>query len=380
MIMRWIAVLSVLTLVGCGSAPYQTAAELDPTFESRVELSRDWTRKLQENSGFPMRQPFTPVVIANAVYAVINTGALAQMSLTTGQLEAQWDLGESVSIGLATDGTSLYWGSENGDMVAMDLSGNELWRARLTSRALSLPIIVGSVVYVQTQDGYLVALDQKTGQQLWVYDDGVPRLTLHGDASPVVANGQLMTSFASGRVVSFDPATGDQLWSQNVGQISGRSDLERLNDADGSPVIVNGTLLLASSYQGETLLIDTQTGRTLTRYNVGSRHGVVPFADTLVIIDNDDVIVGVSPKNGEQLWSIDSLKYRRLTDAVNWQGLVAFGDSFGWLHLVDPVSGDLVARFPSDHLGLSGKPVVEGNILLVQGDSGRLKAFSILGR
>ena len=379
MLKRWTTIVSLLVLVGCGSAPYQPATALDPAFESQLDLSRDWFARLQEN-GFPMRQPFAPVVVNDSVYAVINTGVISQMSLATGRLLSQWQLGESVSIGLASDGAQLYWGSENGELVSMDLQGTEQWRARLTSRALSLPLISAGIVYVQTQDGYLVALDQKTGQQIWVYDDAVPRLTLHGDASPIIANGQLMTSFASGRVVSFDPSSGDQMWSQNVGQISGRSDLERLNDADGSPVIVNGTLLLASSYQGETLLIDTQTGRTLMRYSFGSRHAVVPFSDVLVIIENDDVIVGVSPKSGEQLWRTDSLKYRRLTDAVSWQGYVAFGDSFGWLHLLDPTTGELVARFQSDHLGLSGKPVVVDKTLLLQGDSGRIKAFSILGR
>lgn len=379
MVKRWAVIVSLLTLVGCGSAPYQPATALDPAFESSLNLSRDWTARLQDN-GFPMRQPFAPVVVNESIYAVINSGVVTEMSLATGRVVSQWQLGESVSIGLASDGDHLYWGSENGALVSMDLQGTEKWRANLTSRALSLPLVSAGVVYVQTQDGFLVALDRKTGQQIWVYDDAVPRLTLHGDASPIFANGQLMTSFASGRVVSFDPNSGDQMWSQNVGKISGRSDLERLNDADGSPVIVNGTLLLASSYQGETVLIDTQTGRLLMRYDFGGRHAVVPFADALVVIENDDAIVGVSPQSGEQLWRIEDLKYRRLTDAVSWQGYVAFGDSFGWLHLLDPTTGALVARFPSDHLGLSGKPVVVGQTLLMQGDSGRIKAFSILGR
>lgn len=379
MTLRWVSVFLLAVLVGCGSAPFQPATPLDPTFVSTLKLSRDWTVRLQDGT-FPMRQPFAAVEIAGLVYAVTYSGRVSSMSATVGIIDQQWELGEPVSIGLATNGIALFWGSENAELVSMDVHGKELWRAVLTSRALSLPTVGANVIYVQTQDGYLAALDQSTGEQLWVYDDGVPRLSLHGDASPVLANGQLIAAFASGRVVGFDPITGEQLWAQNLGQASGRSDLERINDADGLPVLVNSNLLLASSYQEETLLIDTQSGAPLKRYGYGSRHGVVPFSNQIVVLLNDDRLVGIAPKTGDLLWQNDSLQFRRLTDATQWQGYVAFGDSFGWLHLLDPETGALVARFQSDHLGLSGKPVAVGENLYVQGDSGHLKAFHIIGR
>ncbi len=378
MILRWVSVFALVVLVGCGSAPFQPATPLDPTFVSTLTLSRDWTVSLQDGT-FPMRQPFAPVTVAGLVYAVTDLGRVTGIRAESGVIDRQWELAVPVSIGLATNGTALFWGSQNGALVSMDLNGVELWRAVLTSRALSLPTVGGGLVYVQTQDGYLVALDESTGEQLWVYDDGVPRLSLYGDASPLLANGQLIAAFASGRVVGFDPATGEQLWAQNLGQASGRSDLERINDADGIPVVVNSSLLLASSYQEETLLIDTQTGAPLKRYGYGSRHGVIPFADQVVVLLNDDRLVGIAPKTGDLLWENDSLQYRRLTDATAWQGYVTFGDSFGWLHILDPKTGTLVARFPADHLGISGKPVSAGENLYVQGDSGHLKAFHILG-
>lgn len=371
--------ISVLTvLVGCSSnSAYYPATPLDENFQPEVNLQRNWFYHFQE-SNFPIRLPLIPVVVSDQVFAVTDQGRVHGLDVKTGKANISWQIGEAISSGLSTDGSYLYTGTNNADLISMDLLGTERWRAKLTSRVLSLPAFTNDFVFVQSQDGYLAALDRKSGQQVWIYDSGNPRLTMFGDASPVVVDKQVIASFASGKIVGFEIITGRVLWSQNLGKNSGRTDLERINDSDATPVVVNKNMVFGNSYQEEILLISLETGLPVKRYKFGSRHSVLPFPNELIILANDDVLISLNPENGEIKWKNESFQYRKLSKPVSWQGYIAFGDSLGWLHLVDPITGKAISRYDSDHLGIAGSPVVVGEQLLVQGESGRLKSFSIL--
>lgn len=377
MSLRPVLFILIFAISACSSNNnYQVATALDATFEPTIKLQRDWVYYVQDNA-MPSRLPLQPVVVNDMVFAVNEAGQIHGLRLDTGRPVLSWELGESVSSGLASNGSDLFVGTLNGELISMDLAGNENWKAKLTSRAISLPATSANSLFVQTQDGYLAALDLKTGQQLWIYDSGIPRLTMFGDAQPVVVGSQVIASFASGKIYGFEAATGQVLWSQNLGKLTGRTDLERINDADATPVPVNKNLVFGNSLNEEILLISLETGLPVKRYNVGSRHSVIPFEDYLVIIKNDDTVIGLSPQTGEILWENNDFQYRNLTDGVSWQEYIVVADSFGWLHLLDPVTGTPVARYQTDYLGVAGKPVIADSQLLVQGEAGRLKSFSI---
>ncbi|MDP1346662.1 PQQ-binding-like beta-propeller repeat protein, partial [Klebsiella pneumoniae] len=76
-----------------------------------------------------------------------------------------------------------------GEVVALDSStGEEKWRARVTSEVLAAPATNGDVVVVQTQDDRLIGLDASTGNQRWLYDNTPAVLTLRGTSGPIVTN------------------------------------------------------------------------------------------------------------------------------------------------------------------------------------------------
>lgn len=370
-------ILLVTMLTACGSPMPRQVTPLSETFESSVELTRDWFYFLHAPGDPYNRFAFEPVSVQGVLYTANAKGQIFVIDVESGHLMAQWDIGESISYGLTTDGQHLYVSTNNAEFIAMDLAGNEVWRSKLTSRVLSKAAFTNQFVYAQSQDGYLVALDRKTGQQAWLFDSGNPKLTLFGDASPIIAGNQVVASFASGRIQAFDQATGEVVWSQELGQAKGRTDLKRINDSDASPVSVNQKFVFGHSLQDEILLISLENGRPVKKYNYGSSHSVIPFVDTLVIQLNDDSVVGLHPQTGDLLWENRDFLYRELSDAAIWQGYMAFGDKLGWLHLIDPKTGIAVSRIQVEHIGISGKPLSLGDRLIVQGESGRLKSYSM---
>lgn len=83
----------------------------------------------------------------------------------------------------------------------------------------STPIMVGGVLYVSTAWSKAYAFDARTGKQLWGFDPHVPPETLpRGCCDAVnrgvsVANGRVFLGTYDGRLIALDAKTGKQLWS-----------------------------------------------------------------------------------------------------------------------------------------------------------------------
>lgn len=83
----------------------------------------------------------------------------------------------------------------------------------------STPIMVDGVLYVSTAWSKAYAFDARTGKQLWGFDPHVPPETLpRGCCDAVnrgvsVANGRVFLATYDGRLIALDAKTGKQLWS-----------------------------------------------------------------------------------------------------------------------------------------------------------------------
>ncbi len=115
-------------------------------------------------------------------------------------------------------------GTLKGEVIAMDAtSGEEKWRARVTSEVLAPPATNGSVVVVQTQDDRIVGFDASTGSQLWIYESTPAVLTLRGTGAPLATNRLAVAGLSTGKVVALDITNGVPVWEQRVAIPQGRS-------------------------------------------------------------------------------------------------------------------------------------------------------------
>jgi len=270
-------------------------------------------------------------------------------------------------------------GTSNGEVVALsDQDGSEKWRARVSSEVRSVPKVGMGVVVVHTIDGKLYAMDASDGKVKWVYDRSIPVLTLHGNSSPVISGSAVICGFASGKLIAFDLESGQQIWESTIAVPTGRSELERMGDIDGDPVLQNGMIYVAT-YQGQLAAVSEDTGDVVWRRKLSSYAGLGADFDNLYVSDAEDKVWAIDPRNSSSLWKQSKLHGRKLSAPAVLGEYVVVGDFEGYLHWMSPEDGHLVARIRVGDAPISSPPVVDGKVAYVLGDGGELAAIAISG-
>ncbi len=123
---------------------------------------------------------------------------------------------------MTTDGQRVYAIFATGDLVALDMSGKQLWAKNLGmpknhyGHSSSLIMYRNSLIvqWDQSQGASVKAFNGETGEMVW----NTPRPVRISWASPVLVNtGNRMELILSAdpNVASYDPATGNELWKLN---------------------------------------------------------------------------------------------------------------------------------------------------------------------
>lgn len=88
------------------------------------------------------------------------------------------------------------------------------------------------------------------GQQLWTYNLPNVQFSLRGMAKPVALDAQTaIIASANAYVYALDILSGVPRMQRRVAVSDGRSDIQRLNDIDGDPVIA-GQFLVTTRFSG----------------------------------------------------------------------------------------------------------------------------------
>ena len=262
-------------------------------------------------------------------------------------------------------------------MLALNAGDGALvWKAEVSSEVLSVPQIDLDKVIVQTADGNVTALDAEDGSQLWIYDRSVPVLTLRGTSTPAVQLGLVVAGFANGKLVALSADQGFVVWESSVAIPQGRSELERIVDIDGDPVIV-GTAVYVTTYQGRVAVIDLENGNAGWQRDMSSHVGLgVDFSQVYVTDDNSHVWA-LSRSSGASEWKLDQLQNRQLTVPEPFSDYVAVGDVEGYLHLLSRYDGHIAARVRVDRKGIKARPLALNDVLYVYGNGGKLAAYRL---
>jgi outer membrane protein assembly factor BamB len=160
--------------------------------------------------------------------------------------------------------------TEEGEVIVLSSEdGSELWRAKVSSEVSSAPQFNQELAVFQLINGQVVAFDAATGEHVWTFDSLVPRLTLRGTSAPVVAGDVTFAGFANGKMVAIDNVKGTALWENRIALPQGRSELERMVDIDGKPLLFENVLFM-SSYQGRLVALNPFRAQIIWAQDVSS--------------------------------------------------------------------------------------------------------------
>ena len=381
-IKKFIFLLSIFTLSSCSSLGWLKFwdgedEEEGPTQLYQVSDNRKLDREWSVSNGNDISYGrLIPAVYDGTVFYINSLGYVSAVDLETGKLQWSKNTQDIVSTGLDVTFKTISYGTLDGSLVALShTDGNEIWRSSTSSESLSPPANSGSHLIIQTIDGRVAGYELKTGKRDWFHQTVLPSLTLRGTSSPFMEQGFIFTGFASGKVAMIYPDSGAIRLELPVAINEGKSELERIIDIDGRPIIVDNTLI-AASYQGNITAINLRDGRPTWQEEISTVKDLTSNGNRVVAVDSKDIVKAFGTATGAIIWEQEDLKLRKLTSPASISNLVVVGDLEGYVHLLNAQSGNFEGREKVSRNAIT-EIISQGNYLLIVDTAGRVQKFSL---
>ncbi|WP_154124003.1 outer membrane protein assembly factor BamB [Grimontia hollisae] len=366
-----VALLGVL-LTGCAGEEDSIQMAPVPAVDSEFTPAQVWKTRVGDGVGNYFTN-LSPVEAYGKIFAADREGVVQAINVEEGSLLWRVDLGDVTPVllsgGLTAAYSKVYVGTETGNLIALDEeTGETVWQVNAGGEILSKPLADESLVIVNTSRGELAAFDAESGEERWRISSDVPNLTLRGDSSPVSTAGGVFWGMANGRLGAAFIENGNIIWQQPIASPKGATEIDRLVDVDATPVI-DGALLYAVGYNGQLVAIDLRSGRSVWKRNYSSSTDFLVAGSYLFLITDKDHVIAVDVRSGTEIWQNRELEYRQLTPPASISGYVVVGDAEGYLHWMDPSSGEFVAQQKIDSSGIAVSPLnVEDGYIVITRD------------
>ena len=389
-----ITLTSLIGLAGCHSFKKENVEPPTPLakdFKPTVKVTRLWRTSVGDGAG-ESGVRLRPSVADGVLYADSTDGKLAAIDANTGK--TLWSKSSRThgwfgwgdkkrkdamyAGGPVVVGDLLAVGTLDGHVYGVNAKdGAPRWEAELDSEVLASPAIAGDLVVVRTEDGRVYGLDAATGKRRWVYDQGnVPLLSLRGNGGLLVANGVVFFGSDDGKLDALRLDNGSKLWEQRLASGEGRTEIDRLDDADGS-VLLDGTTLYAAAYHGNLAAVDGPSGRPLWTHPFSTFVSLALGGNAIYGVDDNSQVWAFDKSGGADIWKNAALKYRWLTGPAVQGDYVVVGDLDGYVHWLQTGDGALAARERLSSKAIRAQPLVVGDTVYVEDVKGHIGAYRL---
>ena len=289
------------------------------------------------------------------------------------RLQPVWTLSTGMSNGHEAapivNGGVMFVSTSFNQVLALDAkSGTVLWRYRSTaptgvrgkpvSRGVAL---YGDKVFTVLTEAVLVALDAKTGKEVWRTIVGNNSIGEYMTAPPLIADGKLVTGISGGDganrgfVAAYDPETGRELWKTYMTPSPGEPGSETWRGDDwktgGAATWVTG------NYDPETNLVYWGVGNGYPWVGFARPGDNLYTASTVAIDVATGTIRGHFQYTPNESWDWDEVSPPILVDYSRGgrtiKGLINFARS-GYLYFLERTNGPI--KF------VEGMPYVQQNV------------------
>ena len=319
---------------------------------------------------------FTPAVVENTLVLAGGDGAIARVESATGRQLWRIKAESALTAGVGSDGTMIAVGADKGMVLTFDMDGKPLWKAQASSEILSSPVVGSGMVVVRSIDNRIIGLDAKTGEKKWTVQRVAPPLTLRTAPGMVVVGKEVIISQPGGKLLALNMVTGAARWEVAVGESRGATELERVTDVGGAPVLFDKDVC-AVAYQGRVGCFDVTTGSSRWTKDFSSDVGVSVDQRFVFAVDDKGSVSAFNREGGASAWKNDKLGFRRLSTPISFGRAVAVGDYQGYVHFLSREDGAFLARAATDGSAIASPPLVAGTNLIFQTQSGTVTAIAV---
>ncbi|RKP52427.1 outer membrane protein assembly factor BamB [Trinickia fusca] len=364
--------MTVLVMTACSSTKDERRIPTPlANFKPALNVERAW--KTSVGSGG--RYLFAPVAVGDAIYAAGKSGSVEKIDGKSGQQIWRAKLDTDLTAGVGSDGKFTAVGGTRGGVYALDADGKLLWKSNVPGEIITPPLVGNGYVVVRTIDGQISAFNAETGELKWVYRNRAVPLNLRVTAGMTFAgDAAVLAGFPGGGLAAINLKTGDEYWQAPVSYPKGVTEVERINDVTGAPILV-GAQACAVTFQGQIGCFDANSGRPVWEKPFSSASGVTQDGTLVAASDDWSVVSAFNATDGKQLWRNEKLKSRDLGVPLLLGPSIVVGDFEGYVHFLSRDDGTFVARVKTDGSPITAAPVMAGDTLVVQTHDGELYGF-----
>lgn len=340
-------------------------------FKSSMAVRTAWEASIGDGEKFM----FSPALVGDSIYAAAANGTLARFDAASGKQAWRISAGGRLSAGVGADEKTVAVAGEKGQILVFDADGKQRWKMQASSEVLSAPTVGAGLVLVRSVDNRISAYDADTGARKWIVQRTVPALTLRNAPGIAIDKQSAYIALPGGRLIAVSLKSGAVLWESAVGDPKGATELERIADTSGTPVII-GRDVCAVAYQGRVACYDTANGQQRWSKELSSDVGVAVDERFVFAADENGSVSAFSRDGGVSAWRNSKLSYRRLSAPASFGRAVAVGDYQGYIHFLSREDGAFLARVRADRSAIIAAPVVAGANLVFQTQSGTVVALT----
>lgn len=326
--------------------------------DEQVDFDVVWRKSLGLGVG-SLNIRLRPAISGSSVFMADYNGELVSLDLASGDEHWSRSFEYKISSGITVFENEVFIATQNGVLHSLNKASGEInWSQPLSSESIAPAVADKEQVYIRTIDGHLTAFDRLGGKQNWTYEAALPVLTVHGTAAPVLLKSLVISGFANGKLVALDRELGIPRWSKRLAIPEGRSELERLIDLDGTPIVEDG-IVYATAYHGKLAAVGYD-GKTQWETELSSYFGPSLALGNLYVTRDDDHVQAYDQINGASVWSQAALQGRFVTKPVKHGRYLLVADFEGYVHALSQVDGELLGRIslrPSPlHMTIPNQP------------------------
>lgn len=367
---------SLALSAGCSSLNPFASSSPEPAelvaFKPSAELNTVWQAEVGSSGPYV----FQPAVVGTEVYAAAHDGTVARYQ----DGKAVWTakVGKRLSAGVGSDGRLAVVVTTGGEVVAYDAAtGERRWRVPAGVEVLAPPAVGDAVVVVRASDSRLIGLDARDGSRRWVFQRPTPPLALRSFAGMTIEGDVALVGYPGGKLVAVNLANGGPLWELTVATPRGATELERVADVAGTPVLGRREVC-AVAYQGRAACFDATNGNAIWSREFSSSAGMDRDTRFVYITDDRDAVHALEAGSGVSAWKQDALARRTVSRPLVAGNFVAVGDMEGYVHLLDRESGAFAARARADDSAIVADPRRFGaQGFVIQTRDGNIRVFEV---
>jgi outer membrane protein assembly factor BamB len=228
----------------------------------------------------------SPIVVEDTLYVGSSDGKLYALDEKGNERWAPFDTGGKIWTSPAVSDGVIYVSNYAKKLYAIK-DGKESWHQDYPVAIASSPVIFGDTIYFGAFDHYLYAVSSADGSERWKFEGGNWFW-----ATPIVKDGVVYAGCLDNQVYALDVITGEKLW-------------QFVADAPiVSGPVLSGNLLVAASESGTMYILEPDSGNLVRSVSIGSQVMAPLYAEENMVYVHarNRCVYAIDVQSGDKVW------------------------------------------------------------------------------